>query len=178
LVFVVRDVGGEGYAFDLRKGFKRKRKSERKKECKVDERGDRMQQWERNAKFSINFSIRLLLMIWWTGEETDVRTLRFLHRSHVVFFCDEIIIDDDGSLEEEEEEAGSPSILGLESAIREKSIVLFASQATRVRGVLLCPSGWWWWRWMRIWGYGRPSRSVTYQSLSVLDVLSLFGAAS
>jgi hypothetical protein len=70
-----------------------------------------------------------------------VRTLRFLHRSHVVFFCDEIIIDDDGSLEEEEEEAGSPSILGLESAIREKSIVLFASQATRVRGVLLCPSG-------------------------------------
>jgi hypothetical protein len=44
LVFVVRDVGGEGYAFDLRKGFKRKRKSERKKECKVDERGDRMQQ--------------------------------------------------------------------------------------------------------------------------------------
>lgn len=41
-----------------------------------------------------------------------MRTLRFLHRSHVVFFCDEIIIDDDGSLEEEEEEAGSPSILG------------------------------------------------------------------
>jgi hypothetical protein len=45
LVFVVRDVGGEGYAFDLRKGFKRNKSlKERRGECEVEERGDRMRQ--------------------------------------------------------------------------------------------------------------------------------------
>jgi hypothetical protein len=47
LVFVVRDVGGEGDAFDLEQVQfqKRKKEDERKGECEVEEeRGDRMQQ--------------------------------------------------------------------------------------------------------------------------------------
>lgn len=65
-----------------------------------------------------------------------MRTLRFLHRSHVVFFCDDIIIDDDdGSLEEEEEEAGSPSILG--SRARSESSRSCCSPA-RLQGRVVC----------------------------------------
>jgi hypothetical protein len=44
LVFVVRDVWGEGYAFDLAVAKKNKSINGRRGECEVEERGDRMQQ--------------------------------------------------------------------------------------------------------------------------------------